>query len=81
MLLLSFIVEMLVKLWIEDPLSSESSASIMQCYLFMNGRLCIILYIFFSQMKMDPWLKHHIRDMRVDIQVHKGNRVTWVHLG
>ena len=36
MLLLLFIVKMLVKLWIEDPLSSGSSASIVQCYLFMK---------------------------------------------
>ena len=26
-------------------------------------------------------IQHHTSDMRVDIQVDKGNRVTWVHLG
>ena len=49
MLLLSFLVEMLVKLWIEDPLSSGSSASIMQCYLFMKWKtLYYSVYIFFT---------------------------------
>ena len=49
MLLLSFIAEMLVKLWIEDPLSSRSSASIMQCYLFMKWKtLYYFVYIFFT---------------------------------
>ena len=49
MLLLSFIVEMLVKLWIEDPLSSGSSTSIMQCYLFMKWKtLYYFVYIFFT---------------------------------
>ena len=47
MLLLSFIVEMLVKLWIEDPLSSGSSASIMQCYLFMKMEDFVLLCIYF----------------------------------
>ena len=55
MLLLLFIVEMLVKLWIEDPVSSGSSASVIQCYLFMKWKtLYYFVYIFFSQMKMDP---------------------------
>ena len=49
MLLLLFIVKMLVKLWIEDPLSSGSSASIMQCYLFMKWKtLYYFVYIFFT---------------------------------
>ena len=40
MLLLSFIVEMLVKLWIEDPLSSGSSASITARKIAFTPRLC-----------------------------------------
>ena len=48
MLLLSFIVEVQVKLWIEDPLSSGSSAS-MQCYLFVKWKtLYYFVYIFFT---------------------------------
>ena len=49
LLLLSFIVEMLVKLWIEDPLSSGSSASIMQCYLFMKWKTVLFCIHFFHR--------------------------------